>query len=255
MSQMQAFQDRTSVVEARNQGPPVEPLVAIRDVSFGHGRKIVIHLDQLDVCSGEVVAIVGPSGSGKTSVLATLAGMIEPLKGEILFNGRVQPANWRAQHTAFTLQSFPLFHWLTVMGNLRLACRIRGVDASGLMEVLKEFSADHLADRYPLTLSGGERCRASLSQAVVAHPSLMLLDEPFTGLDNLVKQAVSDSVFRFAEERKVAVILVTHDLYDACEFAHKVVVLANGDVTRIRTQIDTSRPDAILAVRDALRVV
>jgi ABC-type nitrate/sulfonate/bicarbonate transport system ATPase subunit len=250
---MQAFQNRYSVEESQSQSPPLEALLSIRNVSFGHAQKIVIQIDHLDVHSGEVVAIVGPSGSGKTSVLATLAGMIEPVEGEILLNGRVRPATWRAQHTAFTQQSFPLFHWLTVMGNLRLACRIRGVAASGLTEILQEFSANHLADRFPHTLSGGERCRASLAQAVVAHPSLMLLDEPFTGLDNLVKQAVSESVFRFAEERKVGVILVTHDLYDACEFAHKVVVLATGDVTRIRAQIDTSRPDAVLAVRDALR--
>jgi NitT/TauT family transport system ATP-binding protein len=232
--------------------PAAEPVLRLQQAGFGHGGVIVIRIDRLDVIRGEVVGFVGRSGCGKTTILSAIAGLHEPIDGEILISGERRSREWRAQHTARTLQSFPLFHWLTVRGNLELACRIRGVPEYGVMETLREFSADCFADQLPRHLSGGERCRASLAQAVVAQPDLLLLDEPFTGLDTVIKEEISATLFRFAQRNGVGVILVTHDIEDAVNYSDRVLVVG-GVPTHVVAEIDPHRSDANRAIRVALR--
>jgi NitT/TauT family transport system ATP-binding protein len=151
------------------------------------------------------------------------------------------------------LQAFPLLHWLTVRQNLKLACRIRGVSPSQADEILLQLSASHLADLYPKQLSGGERCRASIAESVVGSPKLLLLDEPFTGLDLLVKEEVAQAMFNFAARNSISVILVTHDLEDATRFSDRVIVLGKNPITQIVADIPTARPNAAAAVEAALR--
>ena len=236
---------------AKNQS--IVPVLEIRGAGFGYGQTVVVDIAAFDLLPGERVAMVGPSGCGKTTILSTIAGAREPLYGTLQIQGEARDALWRSQNTARTIQSFPLFHWLTVRQNVRLACRIRGVAHADIDAILAEFSATALADRYPQALSGGERCRASLAQAAVASPRLLLLDEPFTGLDTLVKEDVAQTLYEFAQNRQIPVLLVTHDLDDAVHFSERVVVLGENSPTRVLAEVHTSESNALNTVRETLR--
>jgi NitT/TauT family transport system ATP-binding protein len=228
-------------------------MLCIQEAEFGYNGRAVVQIARLDVGAGEKVALVGRSGCGKTTVLAAVAGVIEPLKGLLEIEGAERDSQWRARNTARTLQNFPLFHWLTVRQNLELACRIRRVSSDHGDEILDQFSCLDLADRYPGGLSGGERCRASLAQAVVARPKLLLLDEPFTGLDTLVKEDVANSLFGFAALRHLGLLLVTHDLTDAVNFSDRILVLAGPQPTRVVAEFHTDEPNVLSRLRDTVR--
>jgi NitT/TauT family transport system ATP-binding protein len=233
------------------------PILSISRASFGYAVEPIVEIEKLEVQSHEVVALVGPSGCGKTTVLSTIAGMREPIAGSLEILGTPRAARWRAQHTARTVQGFPLFHWLTVRQNLELASKIRGMPGNQVDGLLEQFSASHLANRYPKGLSGGERCRASLAQAAVASPKLALLDEPFTGLDSLVKEDVAGSLFAFAKNNRIGVLLVTHDMNDAVSYSQRVVVLGGvlggRPIARVLAEVDTSRSSALETIQQLLR--
>jgi ABC-type nitrate/sulfonate/bicarbonate transport system ATPase subunit len=225
----------------------------IRQSEFGYGSKVIVRIDELTLRPGEKVALVGSSGCGKTTLLSAIAGASEPLRGRVELEGRSRSREWRIQNVARTLQAFPLLHWLTVRENLALACKIRRVSRLQVEEILVQLSAAHVGDSYPRNLSGGERCRASLAQAVVGHPKLLLLDEPFTGLDLLVKEDVARSMFRYASRSEIGVILVTHDIRDAATFCDRIVVLGKNPVTEIVADIASQGPSTTAAIEEALR--
>ncbi len=207
----------------------------------------------LTIDKREVVAIVGLSGCGKTTILKTISGEIPLIRGAVHLDGHAQKRDWLVKHLARTLQSFPLLHWLTVEGNLRLAAQIRGLlDGLDVDRVLSEFSALHLKERYPKNLSGGERCRASLAQAVLAEPKVLLLDEPFTGLDLHVKEEIAERLFSFAESHGTSILFVTHDLHDACEYATRVVVLSGQLPATINAVVDPRIEGSVALIRKAM---
>lgn len=247
----------TVTLDVRDETPSAaavrEPILALRQVTIGAGFRPIIAIEHLDVYRGDVLGIVGRSGCGKTTMLSAIAGAAEPLEGAVSIDGAPRGRQWRTGHTARTLQSFPLLHWLTVRANLELACHIRGVSTDHVDEMLRQFAVDLLSDRYPRHLSGGERCRASLAQAVVARPALLLLDEPFTGLDTLTKEEISETLFQFARDHGVGVLLVTHDLEDAINYSNRVLVVGGMPVTRVIAEVDATVPDADRAIREALR--
>jgi len=139
-----------------------------------------------------------------------------------------------------------------VSGNLEKAARIRGVKLNDPDQILRLFQASHLVDRAPHTLSGGERCRASLSQAIVGSPRILLLDEPFAGLDSWVKREVADSLFEFARQSNAAVLFVTHDLHDAVEYSNRSAILGGQSPSTIVAEVDSADAGAIDRIRGLL---
>lgn len=173
--------------------------------------------------------------------------------GAITFDGRERPQDWRVRHTALTQQHFPLFHWLTVRENLALAAKVRRVPEANLDQLLEQFSASAFADRFPGRLSGGERCRASLAQAAIADPEFLLLDEPFSGLDSLTKDDIARTILSFSRERKIGVLLVTHDLHDVVGLADRALVLRGPGVAKVAAVVDSHAAGALEQMRNALR--
>ena len=207
----------------------VETSLSIRNLVAGHSPAYpTITVEKLDIKKGEIIAMVGLSGCGKTTLLLTIAGLLEPIAGEILFENSKNNAKYRRSKAAITLQNFPLFHWLTVRQNLQLAAKMRKLKNIDYDNILSQCNALHLAKKYPRELSGGERCRASLSQALLINPCLLLLDEPFSGLDTMTKQEVSENIFEFARQHNTAVLFVTHDVHDVAENASRVLVLGKN---------------------------
>jgi len=232
---------------------PNREMIEVEAALIGHLAQLVAGPIDLSVRQGEIVAIVGPSGCGKTTLLKTISGEIPLLDGSLLIEGQSRPRPWLVTHLSRTLQSFPLLHWLTVEQNLGMAARMKGVDALDIEGVLGEFSALHLKTRYPKTLSGGERCRASLAQAVISRPRILLLDEPFTGLDLQVKEDIAEHLFSFARSHDTAIIFVTHDLFDACGYAQRVIVLTGRRPAKVGAVVDPADADALRQIRQAMR--
>ena len=204
--------------------------LTIKNLVAGHNSAHpTIKIEKLDIKKGEIIGMVGLSGCGKTTLLLTIAGLLEPISGEILFEGSESDTKYRRNNAAITLQNFPLFHWLTVRQNLQLAAKMRRLKNIDFDEVLTQCNALHLAKKYPKELSGGERCRASLSQALLINPSLLLLDEPFTGLDTMTRQEVSENIFKFARQHNTSILFVSHDVHDVAVSANRVLVLGKSD--------------------------
>jgi ABC-type nitrate/sulfonate/bicarbonate transport system ATPase subunit len=207
-------------------------MMQLKDLLVGYSNKPLIEIKELFIKPGEVVALIGKSGCGKSTLFATIAGHIEPLRGEVFLDG-FSDIHYKKEKIAMTLQGFPLFHWLTVRQGLELAAKVKNAKRVDFNLILTQFSAEHIADAYPSQLSGGEKCRASLSQAVLKEPALLLLDEPLVGLDTITKNSIGENVFSFVQKHKMSAIMITHDIHDAITYTQKVIVLARNDNEQI----------------------
>jgi sulfonate transport system ATP-binding protein len=200
--------------------------------SFG-GRTVLDGID-LTVDRGEIVALVGRSGSGKSTLLRVLAGLSDEHTGEVTVHGR----------PTVVFQEPRLVPWLTVTRNVVLGDpqrRRRRSAESNAARVLGEVGLAHRRDAWPLTLSGGEAQRAALARALVANPTLLLLDEPFGALDALTRLSMHDLLLRLFAEHGFGVLLVTHDVAEAVTLADRVLVLEDGRITH-SVDIDLPRP-------------
>lgn len=226
------------------------PVLSVSNLAIGYEVKPLLQVGSLQITRSEIVALVGVSGVGKTSLLSCLTGELQPLSGTFSILARHDQS--KVGTPVRTLQAFPLFHWLTVGQNLALSARIRGKEGVDIDNVLSEFSALKLRDRFPDTLSGGERCRASLSQALVAEPDLLLLDEPFVGLDYLVKREIATNIIKWVRSNEAAMIYVTHDLYDAAEFADRIIVLSTSVPAKVCAEIRSGGTECVEQIKAAL---
>ena len=205
----------------------VSPLLAIEDVSFTYpsGTQALAGVS-LDVHPGQVIGIVGPSGCGKSSLLALLAGIRKPTAGRVRWN--VEPGDNR-HPISMVFQKDTLLPWLTVEGNVRLFFKLNRSRRAGTDERIEELlKLAGLADfrrAYPYQLSGGMRRRVAFITAMAAMPRLLLLDEPFSSLDEPTRVAIHQDVLRIVRRTHTTVILVTHDLAEAVSLCHDVVIL------------------------------
>ena len=197
-------------------------------LEVGYVDRTVLRCDELKLGRGEVLALLGASGTGKTTMFSALAGHIAPLGGRLNRSGEELSAGWLRRNVARTLQNHPLLHWLTVADNIQMAARLRKVPRPDPKRILGQVGAGHLVERWPATLSGGERCRASLALCLVSQPQMLLLDEPFNGLDAVVKRDAARAIQTFVHEHQCATIITTHDIEDALECSQKVAVIRNG---------------------------
>jgi putative ABC transport system ATP-binding protein len=220
------------------------PLVEIRNVHKSFQRdtqKIDVFTDlTLDFEEGSFTALMGPSGSGKSTLLNMLAGLDKPSGGTIHVGGELvsamspaQLARWRARHIGFVFQSFNLLPVLTAYQNVELPLLLTRLSRSERDERIKvALGVVGLADRmdhYPRQLSGGQEQRTAIARAIVADPTLILLDEPTGQLDAKISQEVLALLGRLNDEFKKTIIIVTHDVH-AAERATTTLHLEKGDL-------------------------
>jgi sulfate/thiosulfate transport system ATP-binding protein len=218
--------------------------IALHDVSKGFGTFPALHHVDLDIESGELVALLGPSGSGKTTLLRIIAGLAWPDQGEVRFDG--EDALTRSvgeRNVGFVFQQYALFRHMTVFENVafglrarRRRLRLREADIRARVQRLLDLvQLGTLGDRRPAQLSGGQRQRIALARALAIEPSILLLDEPFGALDAKVRKELRRWLRQLHEEIHVTSVFVTHDQEEALELADRVIVLDKGRVQQVGT--------------------
>ncbi|MFZ5757394.1 MAG: sulfate/molybdate ABC transporter ATP-binding protein [Pseudomonadota bacterium] len=224
--------------------------IEIRNIGKRFGSFVALDNVNLDVPSGELVALLGPSGCGKTTLLRIIAGLEKPDAGSILFSGEdATHRDIRERQVGFVFQHYALFRHMNVFENVAFGLRVRprGQRPSEkqirekVTELLKLVQLDWLGDRYPNQLSGGQRQRIALARALAVEPKLLLLDEPFGALDARVRKDLRRWLRRLHDEIHVTSVFVTHDQEEALEVADRIVVLNKGHIEQIGT------PDEVYA--------
>jgi sulfate transport system ATP-binding protein len=213
--------------------------IEIRNVSKSYGRFHVLHDVNLDVNTGELVALLGPSGCGKTTLLRIIAGLELPDTGSIRTHGEItsdRPV--RERKVGFVFQHYALFRHMTVFENIAFGLRARpraerpsDEEITRRVKVLLDLiQLDWLAAHYPDQLSGGQRQRVALARALAIEPRVLLLDEPFGALDARVRTELRRWLRRRHADLGVTSLFVTHDQEEAIEVSDKIVVMNAGRI-------------------------
>jgi iron(III) transport system ATP-binding protein len=202
--------------------------------SFGSARAVVDA--QLCVESGEFVALLGPSGCGKTTLLRLIAGFETPDEGTIELAGRpvAGPRTWTAperRRVGMVFQDYALFPHLTVAENVGFGVS-RRTRQSRIATALELVGLDGYGGRYPHELSGGQQQRIALARALAPEPALVLLDEPWSNIDPLLRQTMRDELAEILRLAGVTVLLVTHDREEAFSLADRVALMLDGGIVQ-----------------------
>ncbi len=215
-------------------------LVRCRGLVCRLGGKLVLHGAELEVAEGEAIALLGSSGSGKTTLLRVIAGLEVPERGEVSFAGAPATRDGRLlipphkRGVGMLFQDLALWPNLTIAGNVRLGLSglglSRGESQKRIDQALDLCGVSDLAGRRPGTTSGGQQQRAALARALAMQPKLLLLDEPFGGLDLVTKEAVLEEIARLKSELGFAMILVTHDPVEVRRLCNSLAILEAGRI-------------------------
>ena len=215
------------------------PAVQFAEVSASRGGRTVLRQVSLSVAAGQTVALVGRSGSGKTTLLRLVNRLLDPDSGDVLGDGLStrawNPVDLR-RRTGYVIQDAGLFPHVTVAGNIATVPRLLEWPSARIEarvdELLTLVGLDPAVfrGRWPDQLSGGQRQRAGLARALAADPPLLLMDEPFGALDPITKGELHAEFQRVQRTLHRSVILVTHDMAEACLLADQIAVLHDGEV-------------------------
>jgi tungstate transport system ATP-binding protein len=216
-----------------------ETLLALRDVTVEYGHRTALLVSSLDVHAGEVLALIGPNGAGKSTLLRVMGLLQEPTAGKVFF--RTQESDPRnalyLRRRMASVFKEPLLLNASVYENAALGLRLRGLKTreteARLRPWLERLGIDHLAERRVRTLSGGEAQRTSLARALVLDPELLLLDEPFSALDEPTRDGLLDDLQRVLRMIKTTTVFVTHDRNEAFRLANRVGILLEGKIVQL----------------------
>ncbi len=212
-----------------------DPHLQIRDLAVQRGGVTVLTIDQLDLQRGEVTVVIGPNGSGKSTLLGALQLVLRPLRGQLLLDR--EPMNRDPVHTRRRMAAAfqePLLLSMSVQANVELPLRIRGVGRRERRERaahwLERFGIANLAKRHSRQLSGGEAQRVSLARAFASQPEVLLLDEPFAGVDAPTREGLIEDFAEIVSEMRPTTVLVTHDRDEALRLGDHAALLIGGSL-------------------------
>ncbi len=228
-------------------------VVAVRDASFKVER-------------GQIFVIMGLSGSGKSTLIRCLLRLVEPTAGKIIINGEdicrydnKELMHLRRNTVGMIFQDFGLFPHRTVLDNVAYGLKVRGVSKekryTQAREVIDKVGLKGWENHLPSTLSGGMQQRVGIARALANDPEILLMDEPFSGLDPLIRRQMQDELINIQEEVHKTILFVTHDLDEALKLGYRIAIMKDGDIIQIGSpeEVITTPGDAYVKefVKDA----
>ncbi len=217
----------------------------VHNIVKRYDSNVILKGVNLKVDKGELVVILGPSGCGKTTTLRIIAGTLLPDSGKILLEGEdiTFTPPWE-RNFGFVYQNLALFPHLTVKKNIAFGLETRDWSLSEIEKRVKELvrllRLDGLEDRYPNQLSGGQQQRVAIARALAPYPRLLLMDEPFSNLDALLREEFRQEIRDLIKDLDLTTIFVTHDQTEAFQIADKVGVMFDGKIVQF------GKPDELL---------
>lgn len=230
-----------------------KPMVSIDSVTMAFGAYVAVQDVNLKVSDGEFLAIVGPTGCGKSTILNAIAGLLKPADGTVSIDG--QPVRGVQNDIGYLFQQDALLPWKTAIENVELGPMFKGVGAAERREQsmrwLAKVGLKGFEHRYPHQLSGGQRKRVQMAQALITGPKVILMDEPFSALDIHTRHLMQNELLRLWQEERRAVVMITHDLEEAIALGDRVVVLAAGPRSRVIDSfpVDLERPRDVAEIK------
>ena len=208
-------------------------MLELINISKSFSKKIVLKDINLKVNHGEIISLLGPSGSGKTTILNVILGLVKPDEGMIVFDGE-ELNNVEMKDRGFNVvfQDYALFPNLSAFGNIVYSLRNK-------KKLMTQDEVEHIVDFCDLNehldkriyqLSGGQKQRVALARTLVSRPRVLLLDEPFSALDGMIKEEIKDKVRDIAKEFNLTTIIVTHDPEEALTMSDRVLIINDGEI-------------------------
>ena len=240
--------------------PAADYYISVSGVQMNYGDTVAVKSLTMNVAKNEFIAILGPSGCGKSTLLHALSGSIAPVTGTIELGGRnVTRDRGKTPPVGYVFQEPRLLPWRTVRQNLEIALEAAAIPRadweSRITRFLSMLRIDQFADRWPLRLSGGQQQRVAIARALAIHPSVVLMDEPFSTLDEVTGRALRKQLLSVWEQDQRTVIFVTHSVKEALYFADRIFILSRGPAVLLEEYaVDLPRPrdydDPRLAARE-----
>lgn len=214
----------------------MDEFVALRNLTVGYKDKRVLEALSLTLEHGKRYSIIGPSGCGKTTLLYAMAGILSPREGTVHIDGA--PVLCDRKGTALMLQSYGLLPWKTVWENITLPYKLarasKDITHKEGQKLLDTLGLKGLENTYPSQLSGGQKQRVAIGRALAQSPDLLLMDEPFSALDALTREALQEALLTLEGMKDTTMVLITHSIEEAVYMSSAVIVLNNaGGIHRI----------------------
>lgn len=234
-----------AVKERRATGVSFAARLAFDDIHHSYGERETLQGLSLTVEPGEVICLLGPSGSGKTTLLRIAAGIEAQSRGRLLLNDREIAGPERSlpperRGIGLMFQDFALFPHLTIVDNVRfgLTQLSRKDGRAAAVAALERVGLAHHAFSYPHLLSGGEQQRVALARALAPRPAVLLMDEPFSGLDSRLRDSIRSETLAILREARATTVIVTHDAEEAMRMGDRIALLRQGRLIQIGTAED-----------------
>ncbi len=214
--------------------PPATPLVRLRNVGkrFANGT-LALQGMTLDIGEHDFVSFLGPSGCGKSTALRLIAGLTRISSGDMQWSGANTGSakdSKSDRDLGFVFQEPTLMPWTKVFDNVWLPLKLAGMSrdeaAPVVQHVLELVGLSRFADVYPRELSGGMKMRVSIARALVTHPRLLLMDEPFAALDEMTRIKLNNDLLAIWREHRFSIVFVTHSVYESVYLSNRIVVMA-----------------------------
>ncbi len=238
--------------DLRISSSDVENEERVEELDRGEDAVVAMKNVSLSVNSGETFIIMGLSGSGKSTLIRCLVRLVEPTSGEIIVDGQNVTAmrkrelvTFRREKIAMVFQHYGLLPHRTVLENVCFGLKLRGEEKEDrrakAAEALDRVGLKGWEKYYPASLSGGMRQRVGIARALVMDPSILLMDEPFSGLDPLIRRELQDEMIRLQKEMHKTIFFVTHDLSEALRMGDRMAIMKKGEIVQIGS------PDEVIA--------
>ena len=247
--------DAATIARTAAQTPVKAGALEVRSIAKAYDQRAVLHDVSLSVARGEVVGLLGPNGAGKTTCFYSVMGLVKPDSGRIMLDGQDitgLPMYRRAiLGLGYLPQETSIFRGMTVAQNIMAVLEVaepdKKVRAERLEQLLEEFHIARLRDAPAMALSGGERRRCEIARALAADPSIMLLDEPFAGIDPI---SISDirKLVRELKKRDIGVLITDHNVRETLDIVDRACIIYGGQV------LFQGTPEALVADQEVRRL-